>query len=123
MLSLAGHLIIKILYFSRNFGDAAKAGVKKALGTGSKAPLLFFNTTKFPEADFVTIIGALEALYVPLEMREDVPEKASKISKLGIFGNYPKLDIAKAVEIGRIVSRDIGGSDPERMAAPKLVII
>ena len=29
----------------------------------------------------------------------------------------------KAVEIGRIVSRDIGGSDPERMAAPKLVII
>ena len=85
--------------------------------------MLFFNTTKFPEADFVTIIGALEALYVPLEMREDVPEKASKISKLGIFGNYPKLDIAKAVEIGRIVSRDIGGSDPERMAAPKLVII
>ena len=81
--------------------------------------MLFFNTTKFPEADFVTIIGALEALYVPLEMREDVPEKSSKVSKLGIFGNYPKLDIAKAVEIGRIVSRDIGGSDPERMAAPK----
>jgi len=104
----------------RNFADAAKAGIKKALGTGSKAPLLVFNVTKFPEAEIVTILGALEALYVPLEIREQVPEKAVKVSKLGIFGDDSKIEMANALEEGRIIARDIGGSDPERMAAPRV---
>ena len=107
----------------RNYAVAAKAGVKKAIDTGSKAPLLFFNVTKFPQADVVAILGAFEAMYVPLEMREQVPEKAIKVSKLGILADASKIgskvDIAKALEAGRIVSRDIGGSDPERMAAPR----
>ena len=103
----------------RNYAGAAKAGVKKALDTGSKAPLLYFNVTKYPQADVVSILGALEANYVPLEMREQVPEKAVKLSKLGILGDGSKVDLAKALEAGRIVSRDIGGSDPERMAAPR----
>ena len=72
----------------------------------------------------VSVLGALEALYVPLEVREQVPEKASKVELLGIFGQgdniNEKLDLAKALEAGRIVSRDIGGSDPERMAAPRV---
>jgi len=104
----------------RNYAGAAKAGVKKALDTGSKAPLLYFNVTKYPQADIVSILGALEANYVPLEMREQVPEKAVKLSKLGILGDGSKVDLAKALEAGRIVSRDIGGSDPERMAAPRV---
>merc|ERR1712073_185060 len=53
-------------------------------------------------------------------MREQVPEKAVKLSKLGILGDGSKVDLAKALEAGRIVSRDIGGSDPERMAAPRV---
>merc|ERR1719244_977248 len=92
----------------------------KALDTGSKAPLLYFNATKYPQADIVSILGALEANYVPLEMREQVPEKAVKLSKLGILGDGSKVDLAKALEAGRIVSRDIGGSDPERTAAPRV---
>ena len=95
----------------------------KALATGSKAPLLVFNVTKLPQAEIVTILGALEALYVPLEVREQVPEKAVKVSKLGIFGDDSKVQLANALETGRIVSRDIGGSDPERMAAPKYVFL
>ena len=79
--------------------------------------------TKFPQAEIVTILGALEALYVPLEVREQVPEKAVKVSKLGIFGDDSKIELANALETGRIVSRDIGGSDPERMAAPKYVLL
>ena len=75
--------------------------------------------TKFPQAEIVTILGALEALYVPLEIREQVPEKAVKVSKLGIFGDDSKIEMANALEAGRIVARDIGGSDPERMAAPR----
>ena len=31
----------------------------------------------------------------------------------------PKLDLIRALESGRIVSRDLGGSDPERMAPPR----
>ena len=60
-------------------------------------------------------------------MREDVPAKAIKATKLGIFEEQgrcveafgPKLDLIRALESGRIVSRDIGGSDPERMAPPR----
>ena len=110
-------------YIFRNFAVAAKAGVKKALDTGSKSPLLFFNAVKYPHADIVAILGAMEAIYVPLEVRDQVPEKAVKVSKLGILGDSSKfasqIDLAKALEAGRIVSRDIGGSDPERMAAPR----
>ena len=102
-----------------NFADAAKAGVEKALATGSNAPLLYFTSTKFPQAGLVTILGALEALYVPIEVREEVPEKRVKALKLGVFGDDPKIDLANALETGRIISKDIGGSDPERMAAPK----
>lgn len=85
--------------------------------------MLFFNVSKFPNAGLVTVLGALKALYVPLEVREQVPEKATKVIKIGIFGDTDKIgskvDLAKALEAGRIVSRDIGGSDPERMAAPR----
>ena len=31
----------------RNYAVAAKAGIKKAIDTGSKAPLLYFNVTKY----------------------------------------------------------------------------
>ena len=51
-----------------------------------------------------------------------------KATKLGIFEDQagrcveafgPKLDLIRALESGRIVSRDLGGSDPERMAPPR----
>ena len=106
-----------------SYTKAAKNGIKKALATGSKSPLLVFNSQRFAQAGMVAVLGALEALYVPIEVREQVPEKAVKAETIGIFGNTEKigdkLEIAKALEAGRIVSRDIGGSDPERMAAPK----
>ena len=57
-------------------------------------------------------------------MREQVPERAVKANKLTVFGDESKIgskiQLAGALEAGRIVSRDIGGSDPERMAAPKV---
>ena len=48
-----------------------------------------------------------------------------KVEHLG-FWHHDKdasaklLNLVNAVEIGRIVTRDIGGSDPERMSAPKI---
>merc|ERR1712241_237237 len=54
-------------------------------------------------------------------MREDVPDKKAKVKHLGVFAaRQNQLDLAHALEAGRIVSRDIGGSDPERMAAARV---
>lgn len=103
----------------RSYAQAAKAGIKRAIASGSKAPLLYYNATRFPQAEIVALLGALEALYVPLEVREQVPEKAVKVDALGVYAQAEQVELAKALEAGRIVSRDIGGSDPERMAAPR----
>jgi len=70
----------------RSYANAAKDGIKKALASGSSKPLLVFNSTKFQEAGIVAVLGALDALYVPLEVREQVPDKQRKVELLGIFG-------------------------------------
>merc|ERR1719370_2752896 len=105
----------------RRFADAASAGVKKALKVGVQRPLLVrAPDNTFPNADLVTLCGALHSLYVPIEVREAIPEKEKKVSQLGFFGEAKTVDLALALESGRYVARDIGGSDPERMAPPRV---
>jgi len=105
----------------RRFADAASAGVKKALKVGVQRPLLVrAPDNTFPDADLVTLCGALHALYVPIEVREALPEKAKKATLLGFLGEAKVVDLAFALESGRYVARDIGGSDPERMAPPRV---
>ena len=53
-------------------------------------------------------------------MRDLGKEKSSKVTGLGWLGTKAVLDEALAIERGRIVCRDIGGSDPERTAAPRV---
>ncbi len=104
-----------------SFANAAEAGIKKALSCGAKSPLLFVQSKRYAETGLVSILGAMKALYVPIEVREQVPEKAQKADRLGVFGDAgAKIELARALEAGRVVSRDIGGSDPERMAAPRV---
>ena len=50
----------------RSFAHASKSGMKKAIASGSKKPLLIVNANKYLHADMVAILGALEALYVPI---------------------------------------------------------
>ncbi|TRY61008.1 hypothetical protein TCAL_04410 [Tigriopus californicus] len=109
----------------RSYAEAAQKGVARAIEAGCQAPCLFFHVLdKFPQAALVTVLGALRGLYVPLEVREAQPDQAKKVQKIGIFDHDHKvaqrLDLIQALEAGRIVSRDIGGSDPERMAAPRV---
>lgn len=60
-------------------------------------------------------------------MREvEKTENPLKVDKVGFWHeNLDEanglIDIINAIEIGRIIARDIGGSDPERMAAPRVV--
>jgi len=108
----------------RRFAEAAANGIKKAIAAGSKHPLLAVQGSlpkkSAEDAQLSALLGALAAVYVPLEMREGVKEKATKVDGMGWAGEKKIMDEALAIEKGRIVARDIGGSDPERMAAPKV---
>ncbi|CAF1143877.1 unnamed protein product [Rotaria sordida] len=114
----------------RRFSEAASAGVKKALSIGAKSPIIAcFGSKRFRQANLVTLLGALDTTYVPLQVREDVPERKSKADKFGFFigqsspdDNYNEklIKYARAIEFGRAVGRDIGGGDPERMAPPRV---
>ncbi|XP_029658475.1 putative aminopeptidase W07G4.4 isoform X1 [Octopus sinensis] len=110
----------------RRWSDAAEKGIKKSTALKCKKPLLVpVVKGSFEQSHRVTILGALQGLYVPIEIREDVPERAVKAEKLGVwFSDASVADkellVCTALEEGRVVTRDIGGSDPERMAAPKV---
>uniref|UniRef100_A0A8D8CU03 Aminopeptidase W07G4.4 n=1 Tax=Culex pipiens TaxID=7175 RepID=A0A8D8CU03_CULPI len=111
----------------RRFGEAAGKALDRAIKAGAKQPLLVLPTASadFADADLVSILGALAKLYVPLQLREDVPAKKERFVKIGFF--HPDvfklaklLKEASAFEAGRFVARDIGGGDPERMAPPRV---
>ncbi|CAF1040771.1 unnamed protein product [Rotaria sordida] len=114
----------------RRFTDAASAGMKKALSLGAKAPLIAsFGAKQYQQAHLVSLLSALDTTYVPLQIREDKPEKKTKVERLGFFIGQTSLDnnyneklinYARAIEMGRVVARDIGGTDPERMAPPRV---
>ncbi|XP_053726930.1 putative aminopeptidase W07G4.4 [Synchiropus splendidus] len=110
----------------RRFSDAAASGMKRALKAGMQRPLLVCPTHKdYKSSTLTAALGALQALYMPLECREAVEKaKIHKASILGLwvteFTQGTKLvELASALESGRLACRDIGGSDPERMAAPR----
>eukprot|EP00043_Microstomoeca_roanoka_P004244 m.48499 g.48499 ORF g.48499 m.48499 type:complete len:525 (+) comp12403_c0_seq1:247-1821(+) len=114
----------------RRFSDAAAKGVQRAVRAGARKPLLVVHYTQtgalqnlFAHYTQVATLGALGEVYIPLEVREDTqaPEWASTtISELYVYSNDEKLpELVSAFEAARSVSRDLCGSDPERMAPPK----
>jgi len=108
----------------RRFSEAGAAGMKRALAAGAKAPLLLVQGA-LPggdpkEARTAGLLGALSATYVPLEMRESVKEREKKVDYLGWVGEASEAEYASNIEAGRLVCRDIGGSDPERMSPPRV---
>uniref|UniRef100_A0A5S6R5Z1 CYTOSOL_AP domain-containing protein n=1 Tax=Trichuris muris TaxID=70415 RepID=A0A5S6R5Z1_TRIMR len=113
----------------RRFKEAAEVGMIRALKAGMKNILLICGVHKsYPTAQLVTLLGAMQALYVPLEVRELSKENAQKINGLSLWcahnsmaASARALALATAIESGRAVARDIGGSDPERMSPAKIV--
>jgi leucyl aminopeptidase len=109
----------------RRFSDAGSAGVKRALAAGSKRPLVLVAGSlpgkTQAQVELAALLGCLEATYTTLEMRDVANEKFScKLEILGWAGDEAVLREAVVIETGRVVARDIGGSDPERMAAPRV---
>lgn len=63
-------------------------------------PLLVvaYRRDRWPRAGLVAVLGALDAAFVPLEIREDVPERAVKVQQLSIFGVSPA-DVTLAISL------------------------
>ncbi|PAA55346.1 hypothetical protein BOX15_Mlig030939g2 [Macrostomum lignano] len=118
----------------RRLYDAAGAGLTRAVGAGARRPLLTVAKLASlpvgrepwatqPAADRAALLGAMQALYTPLELR-DIGRRP-KIDQLGFRpssageAGESQLRLAAALEAGRILARDIGGSDPERMTAKR----
>ncbi|XP_061623612.1 putative aminopeptidase W07G4.4 [Phyllopteryx taeniolatus] len=111
----------------RRFSDAAVNAVKRALKAGMQRPILVCPPHKdYKNSTLVAALGALHALYMPLEVREaNIKSSNYKVCVLGLWvANESQgqrlVDLASALESGRLACRDIGGSDPERMAAPRV---
>ncbi|XP_034026566.1 putative aminopeptidase W07G4.4 isoform X2 [Thalassophryne amazonica] len=111
----------------RRFSDAAEKGIKRALKAGMQRPLLICPPhPAYEMSTLVAALGALHALYMPLELRElKVKPDDCKVHVLGLWvaedsEGQKLVRLAEALESGRLACRDIGGSDPERMAAPRV---
>ncbi|XP_004534214.1 putative aminopeptidase W07G4.4 isoform X1 [Ceratitis capitata] len=109
----------------RTYQKAAAKSLERAIKAGFKSPLLLVPASKrFANAELCTVLGALDQLYVPIQLREDVPEQAKRIAQLSLLIETPRAeDIIKealVLESGRMVARDIGVGDPERMAPPRV---
>ncbi|XP_063925456.1 putative aminopeptidase W07G4.4 [Zophobas morio] len=110
----------------RVFRDAAVKGMQRALKAGITRPLLVLEEDPaFENSELVTLLGALQAVYVPIQVREFDPSKKSLITHLGVYSSNPDktkkiVDLAVTLESGRRVACDVGDADPERMAPPRV---
>ncbi|VVC89207.1 unnamed protein product, partial [Leptidea sinapis] len=113
----------------RTAREASVAGVKRAGRAGVRRLLLALTplcAARWPRASYAALLAALEALYVPLQIREWSPKKRlHPIERLGVYceglwtgeGEVDRVvREAVAVEAGLGLARDLGGADPERMA-------
>ncbi|MCA9617570.1 MAG: aminopeptidase, partial [Myxococcales bacterium] len=107
----------------RRHAEAAASGLRRALEAGAVAPALVLGKSPsgaaFDKAAEVAALGALAAAWEPLEAREHDAEGG--LQKLGLGkldGPLGEDRIAwlRAIEGGRTVTRDLGGTNPERMA-------
>ena len=103
----------------RRVGDAARAGMLRARAAGARAPLLLVRVEpRFERAEEVALLSALGALWEPLEAREALgEEQAEPVRRVGLASPQAErlLPLVGALEQGRRLTRDLAGTEPERM--------
>lgn len=111
----------------RDYFRAAKKGIERALKAEfKKIAIVVPSSPQIQYGDLSTILGALAALYVPIQFRETSAENASRIDQLLVTSYQGSGQLKQLVETALTlgsalnVARDIGGGDPERMAPPKV---
>ncbi len=109
----------------RAFADAAAAGMTRARDAGAENPFLLVGSIPedehFARALEVSLLGACAGLWQPLEARETLGEaKLEPVRQIGFA--YPEgvdgsalAQGVMALEVGRRLARDLGGTNPERM--------
>ncbi|MCY2960106.1 MAG: leucyl aminopeptidase family protein [Planctomycetota bacterium] len=112
----------------RRYAEAARNGVRRARDAGARAPLVVLGAppreARYANAAHVTALAALGSLWEPLEAREARGEAAVEpVTSVGFlsptaFGARDAAEI-EAIEGGLRIARDLCGTDPERMAAPR----
>ena len=110
----------------RRFGDAARAGIARARDAGARQPLLVVEpddpSVEFARAFEVALLETLAGLWQPLEAREARGEaRTEPVTRVGVWtsGDAERIARVRALELGRRLSRDLGGTEPERMAPPR----
>ena len=99
----------------RDYHKAGKKAIERALKGGFNAPVLILpSNPKFKNGELLALLGALDALYVPIQYREDVPTKARRLAVLRVaMQDHVLVDglikTAIMIESGLHVARDIGG--------------
>ena len=121
----------------RRFADAAAQGVERARAAGAKRPMVVLpkdaipTDCRFEFAVETTALAAIGAVWQPLEGREAAvartdrtcPESIEAVGFHCTGSDSKRLEQvvaeANAIEAGRYLARDLGGTEPERMAPPR----
>ncbi|CAJ0582409.1 unnamed protein product, partial [Mesorhabditis spiculigera] len=104
----------------RRFSQAATRGMQLALQAGLRSPLLVtIPNANHPNAEFVAALGALMPSYTPLNVR--IEENKQHLEKIGLLSFNPHVEkLIAAMEEAFTVARDVGETDPQRMAPPRV---
>ncbi|MEM6788022.1 MAG: leucyl aminopeptidase family protein [Myxococcota bacterium] len=116
----------------RRYRDAAAAAVRRARDAGAQRPLLVVapmaDRPDLAQAVAVSALGAMGGLWEPYEARvpgdgRPLDPPVEPVEKLGLasLAGPVSSELAawvRAVERGRRLARDLGGTEPERMAPP-----
>jgi leucyl aminopeptidase len=108
----------------RRFGDAARAGVRRARDAGARRLLLAVHgvpqEAAFRHAVEVALLEGLGGLWEPLEARQARGDGVEPVQKVGLLSADPGaaalVHRVGALEQARRVARDVAGTQPEQMS-------
>eukprot|EP00930_Biecheleria_cincta_P046247 TRINITY_DN31896_c0_g1_i1.p1 TRINITY_DN31896_c0_g1~~TRINITY_DN31896_c0_g1_i1.p1 ORF type:complete len:577 (+),score=98.47 TRINITY_DN31896_c0_g1_i1:43-1773(+) len=114
----------------RKVGAAAAAGALAAFAMGASKLAMKIDKTisqtqhpvdgaAYAHAELVAELAVHQAAYKPLQARE-ADNAASVLESVRVEGKDCTSAVVSAIEDGRILARDVGSGDPERMAPPAL---
>ncbi|MBW2262481.1 MAG: leucyl aminopeptidase family protein [Deltaproteobacteria bacterium] len=105
----------------RLYAEAGEAAMTKAWKAGAKDPLFIVlspSEARYAHAADVALMGALSSLWRSVEARLSQPRKGPKVRSIGVLDSKPRSSLptlVRALEQGRAVARDIGGTQAEIM--------
>lgn len=104
----------------RAYATAARSGIAMAKDAGAIRPLLLVVENQQERYQFAKEVAALacgQELWQALELRE-AKELGAPFEAIGLLNGQDAANALNAIEAGRILARDLCGTEPERMSAP-----